>query len=54
MWIIRTSDELHAMYRKPNVLTKIKLSRLESAGNLERMSDDRTVKEVFLGDRMEA
>jgi hypothetical protein len=41
------------MYRKPNILTKIKLSRLESAGHLERMSDDRTVTEVFLGDQME-
>jgi len=39
---------------KPNILTKIKLSRLESAGHVERISDDRLVKEVFLGDHMEA
>jgi hypothetical protein len=39
--------------RKPNVLTKITLSRLESAGHLVRMSNDRIVKEVFWGDQIE-
>jgi len=41
------------VHRKTNILTEIKLSRLESAGHLGRMSDDRTVKEVFLGGQME-
>jgi len=50
---IRTSDELHAMYGKSNFVTKITVSRLVSAGHLVRMSDDRIVKEVFLGDQME-
>jgi hypothetical protein len=36
------------MYRKPNIVTT-KVKRLEWAGHLVRMSDDRTVKKVFLG-----
>jgi len=36
------------MYRKPNIVTTIKVRRLEGAGNLVKMSDDRTVKMVFL------
>jgi hypothetical protein len=39
--------------RKPNVFTKIKLSRLELAAHLVIMSNYRTVKEVFLVDQME-
>jgi hypothetical protein len=37
------------MYRKQNIVTTIKVRRLEWAGHLVRMSDDRTVKKVFLG-----
>jgi hypothetical protein len=37
------------MYRKANVVTIIKVRRLEWAGHVVRMSDDRTVKKVFLG-----
>jgi len=37
------------MYRKPNIVTTIKVRRLELAGHLVRMSDDRTVKKVILG-----
>jgi hypothetical protein len=37
------------MYRKPNIVTTITVGRLEWAGQLVRMSDDRTVKKVFLG-----
>jgi hypothetical protein len=37
------------MYRNPNIVTTIKVRRLEWAGHLERMSDDKTVKKVFLG-----
>jgi hypothetical protein len=37
------------MYRKPNILTTIKVTRLELAGHLVRMSDGRTVKNVLLG-----
>jgi hypothetical protein len=37
------------MYRKPNIVTTIKVIRLEWAGHLVRMSDDRTINKVFLG-----
>jgi hypothetical protein len=37
------------MYRKTNIVTTIKVRRLEWAGHVVRMSDDRTVKKVFLG-----
>ena len=37
------------MYRKPNIITTIKVRRLELAGQLVRMSDDRSVKKVILG-----
>jgi len=37
------------MYRKPNIVTTIKVRRLEWSGLLVRMSDDRTIKKVFQG-----
>jgi len=37
------------MYRQPNIVITMKIRRLELAGHLERMSDDRTVKKVILG-----
>jgi hypothetical protein len=37
------------MYRKPNIVTTLKVRRLEWAGHVVRMSDDRTEKKVFLG-----
>jgi hypothetical protein len=48
-WRIRTNDELQVMYRKPNVVTTMKVRRLEWDGHLLRLSDDGTVKNVFLG-----
>jgi hypothetical protein len=49
---IRTNDELQVMYRIPNIVTTIKVRRLEWAGHLVRMSD-RTLKKYFLGNQME-
>jgi hypothetical protein len=42
------NDELQALCRKPNIVKTVKV-RQEWAGHLVRMSDDRTVKKVFLG-----
>jgi hypothetical protein len=39
------------MYRKPSTVTAIKVRKLESVGNLVRMSDDRADKYVFRGKR---
>jgi hypothetical protein len=48
-WRNRTSDEWQVMYNKSNILTIIKVKRLEWAGHVVRISDDRTVKGVILG-----
>jgi hypothetical protein len=37
------------MYRKTSIVTTILVRRLERTGHLVRMSDDRTVKKIFLG-----
>jgi hypothetical protein len=37
------------MYRKPNIVTTITVRKLEWAGHVVRMSDDRTVRKVFVG-----
>jgi hypothetical protein len=37
------------MYRKPIIVTLIKVRKPELAGHLVRMSDDKAVKKVFLG-----
>jgi hypothetical protein len=44
--IIRSNDELQVMYRKPNIVATIKVRRVEWAGNVVRMSHDRTVTKV--------
>jgi hypothetical protein len=48
-WRIRTNDELQALYRNPNIVTTIKVRRMEWAGHLASMSDGRAVEEVFWG-----
>ena len=47
-WRSRINDELKVMYRKTNIVTTMKLKRLEKAGRVVRMFDDITVKCVFL------
>jgi hypothetical protein len=37
------------MYRQPNIVTTVKVRKLEWTGHVVRMSDDRTVKKVFVG-----
>jgi hypothetical protein len=48
-WRIRTNDELQVIYRKPNIVTTLKVRRLEWAGHVVRISDNRTAKKVFVG-----
>ena len=36
------------MYIKPDIVTTITVRRLKQAGHLESISDDRTIKKVFL------
>ena len=52
-WRTRTNDELQVVNRKPNIVTTIQVRRLEWAGRLVRMSDERTVKKVFRVNQVE-
>ena len=47
-WRSRINGELQVMYRQQNIVTTINVIRLEWVGHVVRMSDDRTVKYVFL------
>jgi hypothetical protein len=40
---------LQVLYKRPNIVTTIKVMRLEWAGYLVRMTNDRTVNKLFLG-----
>jgi hypothetical protein len=44
-----TNDKLQVMYKKQNIVKTTNIGRLEWARHLVRISDDRTVKKVFLG-----
>jgi hypothetical protein len=47
-WRSRTNNVFQVVYIKPNIITN-KSKKTRWAGQLERMSDDRTVKKVLLG-----
>jgi hypothetical protein len=46
-WRIRTNKELQDQYRNTDVVTSIKVRRLEWAGHVVRMDGERMVKSVF-------
>jgi hypothetical protein len=48
-WRIRTNKELQDQNRSADIVTSIKVRRLEWAGHVVRMDDERMVKRVFLG-----
>jgi hypothetical protein len=48
-WRIPTNTELQDQYRSADIVTSIKVRRLESAGHVVRMNDERMMKRVFLG-----
>jgi hypothetical protein len=48
-WRICTNKELQDQYRSADIITSIKVRRLEWAGHVVRMDDERMVKCVFLG-----
>jgi hypothetical protein len=48
-WGIHTHKELQDQYRSADIVTSIKVRRLEWAGHEVRMDDERMVKRVFLG-----
>jgi hypothetical protein len=48
VWRIRTNLELRNVYRSPDVVTEIKVRRLEWLGHIIRMDGDRMAKKVFI------
>jgi hypothetical protein len=50
-WRIRTNKELQDQYRSSDTVTSIKVRRLEWAGHVVRMDDERMEKRVFLGNQ---
>jgi hypothetical protein len=48
MYRTPNNDKLQVMYRTPNSATTITIRRPEWVGFVERMSDDRTLRKVFL------
>jgi hypothetical protein len=44
-WRIRTNNELRDKYRSADIVTSIKARRLEWAGHVVRMDDERMVKD---------
>jgi len=42
------NDELQVMYRKPNIVTTIKVRKLEWVGHVVRIAGDRMAKKAFL------
>jgi hypothetical protein len=49
VWRIRTNKELQDQYKSADIVISIKVRRLEWAGHVVRMDDERMVKRVFLG-----
>jgi uncharacterized Fe-S cluster-containing radical SAM superfamily enzyme len=47
-WRIHTNKELQDQYRSADIVTFIEVTRLEWAGHVVKMDDERMVKRVFL------
>jgi hypothetical protein len=48
-WRIKTSSELIAKYKSPDVVTAIKIRRQEWLGHVIRMNETRSVRKIFEG-----
>lgn len=48
-WRIRSNLELEQVYKKPNIVTSIKIRGLEWVGQLIKMEDERMEKMIFTG-----
>jgi hypothetical protein len=46
-WRIRCNKELYELYSEPNLVTCIKLKRIQWAGHVQGMEDTRTPKKMF-------
>jgi hypothetical protein len=48
IWRIRTNKELIALYQELDIVAEIKKARLRWLGHVERMSEDRVIKELYM------
>jgi hypothetical protein len=48
-WRPRWNNELYGLYKAPNIVENIKIRRLEWAGHIIRMEEERTQKKVLNG-----
>ena len=46
-WRIKTNEELRTKYKSQDILTVIKIRRLEWLGHVSRMNEIRSVKKIF-------
>jgi hypothetical protein len=48
IWRIRTNKELMALYQELDIVAEIKKTRLRWLGHIERMREDRVIKELCM------
>jgi hypothetical protein len=48
-WRPRWNNELYSLYKEPNIVDDIKSRRLECAGHIIRMEEERNLKKVLNG-----
>jgi len=48
-WRIKTNEELRTKYKSQDIVTVIKIQRLEWLGHVSRMNETRSVKKIFEG-----
>ncbi|PSN42061.1 hypothetical protein C0J52_15581 [Blattella germanica] len=48
-WRIRTNTELQELFGQPDIVVKIKQERIRWVGHVQKMSETRTVKNIFIG-----
>ena len=51
-WRMFHNEELHSLYRSPNIVGVIKFRRLRWAGHVARMKEDRSVFKILKVDGM--
>jgi hypothetical protein len=48
IWRIRTNKELMALYQELGIVAEIKKARLRWLGHIERMSENRVIKKLYM------
>ena len=48
-WRIKTNEELRTKHKSQDIVTVIKIRRLEWLGHVSRMNETRSVKKIFEG-----